>query len=398
MNTLVGITNPKGAGKRAKSDVAAGSSRASSADRGGSSVNAASPMRKKQKLQMVTESQSNARGDYPRQTGGGEASGSGVIRNGAGSHTPSVDTGTPVVTTQVVPSTASEGDPRLKAKSHPQPTPALTLQDQSKTASDSIKKIQSKDVNGSGKGKGESSNIKTVTNSNLNGAGAGAKVATGSGTLISGASIPKKRKKKPVPESESESDGERIGPVRVKTVDSSRVMDQRSWNGSYPDRSRDGDLNDSVMYREGEMVWIELPQPILERDGLPTCRRITLWPGIVNSHSIKSTSTLLSPLVPGQAPNISITQYFEYSVSLFACTDLMKRREGQMRPWLTHIPSTDITPSEAITHEASVVHVWNGNMTRDATLAKLVDVSTASTAFALALQVAAHVISAFSLW
>jgi hypothetical protein len=160
-----------------------------------------------------------------------------------------------------------------------------------------------------------------------------------------------------------------------------------SYAGSYPDRARDTDLQDGALFRKGEMVWAELPQPI--RDATGGDRLLTHWPGLITARTIKSTSQVVAP------STVETGQHFEYHISLLACSDEFRRREDQIKPWLAFPPPNDIA-TVGIDNPESVKFVWDGKQSRLAKLEEFTIIQQATTAFALGLQIAAHIIASFT--
>lgn len=163
-----------------------------------------------------------------------------------------------------------------------------------------------------------------------------------------------------------------------------------TYDGAYPDQLRDADMREGVIFREGELVWARLATPITDASVVA----ITRWPAIVMERkSVLVGSMLSKPLESGHAPHLTTTRELVYSVAYLACADVAKVREEDLIPWLSYLP--DDNPS--VETPNSLGQVWNGEEIIEAQLSNLVDVDHASTAWALALEIASEVTAGYSL-
>ncbi|GAA5977784.1 hypothetical protein JCM11641_006071 [Rhodosporidiobolus odoratus] len=178
-----------------------------------------------------------------------------------------------------------------------------------------------------------------------------------------------------------------------------------TYTGPFVNRCRDGDLADLFSHRNDDLVWAELPEPLVPSPAAHpelANSRITHWPGIVVSRAPFTTSNVVVPPVPGNPvpPRLETTQEWKYDVRLFAVSDgLHSLRGDQLRTWLAHPPPTEFWTPHVMTDPKSVKHVWDGKRTRRD--CKIGDfrgkLEEAVTAMALALQIAAHVVGSFAM-
>ncbi|BGP24611.1 proteophosphoglycan ppg4 [Rhodotorula toruloides] len=212
-----------------------------------------------------------------------------------------------------------------------------------------------------------------------------------------------------------------------------------TYKGAYTSRSRDSDLAYLAAPRQADLVYAELPKPFLSDDPKWAGAQITHWPAIVTSrvpYTIAKAVDLQprstgdekkkeegdeadeadvededveeedEPLVRTSqaksfrpAPKLEAKQEWRYNVRLLAVKDELRLlREDQLRPWLGNPPPSGLWTTERMTNRDAVKHVWDGKKThRDCELLKDVkNLQEAVTAMALALQIAAHLVGAFS--
>jgi ribosomal protein L44E len=176
----------------------------------------------------------------------------------------------------------------------------------------------------------------------------------------------------------------------------SRSNEPPTYNGSYTNRQRDADLGDGALYRKGELIWVELPTPFVDLSG-SSSMKITHWPALISDRTIRSESIKKASLIPGMPPSLENRQSFRYSAKLLACEDEVSRNEEQVQAWLAYPPDNGMWSGDLMLAKNSVKHVWDGTGCLRPTLAQIKGVFEAVTPFALAMQIAAHVVAAFAL-
>ncbi|BGP32040.1 hypothetical protein JCM10296v2_003819 [Rhodotorula toruloides] len=208
-----------------------------------------------------------------------------------------------------------------------------------------------------------------------------------------------------------------------------------TYKGAYTSRSRDSDLAYPTAPRQADLVYAELPKPFLSDDPEWAGAQITHWPAVVMSRvpytvakvanpepkmsgkreeeekeeedpeegEVKADDESLDPASKveslGLAPKLEAKQGWRYNVRLLAVKDELRLlREDQLRPWLGNPPPSGLWTPERMCNPDAVKHVWDGKKThRDCELMKDVkSLQEAVTAMALALQIAAHLVGAFS--
>ncbi|BGP08033.1 hypothetical protein JCM10049v2_003878 [Rhodotorula toruloides] len=209
-----------------------------------------------------------------------------------------------------------------------------------------------------------------------------------------------------------------------------------TYKGAYTSRSRDSDLAYLTAPRQADLVYAELPKPFLSDDPEWAGAQITHWPAVVMSRvpytvakvvdsepktsgkqkqemtqeeedledgEIKAEEKSPGPDSElkslGTAPKLETKQEWRYNVRLLAVKDELRLlREDQLHPWLGNPPPSGLWTPERMSNPDAVKHVWDGKKThRDCELMKDVkSLQEAVTAMALALQIAAHLVGAFS--
>lgn len=179
-----------------------------------------------------------------------------------------------------------------------------------------------------------------------------------------------------------------------------------SYSGTYVNKERDMDLSDGGKFRVGELVWVELPEPLVkstatDEEGDSTMGdstdKITHWIAIIGERSIRSDSTKEGDLVAGQPPSIKNTQTPTYRCKLLAVDTEITREEKHLRAWLTFPPPLGLLTVDRMTAQESVKLAWDGKEVQTPKLNQIKTVDLAITPFALASQMAAHVVADFAL-
>lgn len=197
-----------------------------------------------------------------------------------------------------------------------------------------------------------------------------------------------------------------------------------TYKGAYTSRSRDSDLAFLTAPRQADLVYAELPRPFLSDNPEWAGAQITHWPAIVMSRVPYTVAKVVNPEHEksvakkeeaetdweegeiktdgdslGPAPKLEAKQEWRFNVRLLAVKDELRLlREDQLRPWLGNPPPSGLWTPERMCNPDAVKHVWDGKKThRDCELMKDVrSLPEAVTAMALALQIAAHLVGAFS--
>ncbi|GAA5887360.1 hypothetical protein JCM5296_007112 [Sporobolomyces johnsonii] len=211
----------------------------------------------------------------------------------------------------------------------------------------------------------------------------------------SSSSAPEIRKK------DKEKVGERAkrGPrPSARPVIPKAVSPPPTYKGAYIARTRDEDLGSGALYRIGELVWAQLPTPFTSTDPDWQSAKITHWPGIVMTREVATSSSLTAPYEPGALPQIKNVQRFVYKIRLLAAEDTLERHEESwICSWLGHSPARELWSPARMANPESVKHVWDGKKVLKARLKDVKNLEEAVTPTALAMQIAAHIVSSFSL-
>ncbi|GAA5925975.1 hypothetical protein JCM1841_006778 [Sporobolomyces salmonicolor] len=171
-----------------------------------------------------------------------------------------------------------------------------------------------------------------------------------------------------------------------------------TYKGAYVARPRDEDLGSGALYRLGELVWAQLPTPFTSTDPDWQTAKMTRWPGIVTARDVATSSSLTAPYEPGALPQIKNVQRFVYKIRLLATEDTLERQEESwIRSWLGYSAARELWSPARMVNPESAKHVWNGQKVLAARLKDIKTLEEAVTPTALAMQIAAHVVSSFSL-
>ncbi|KAL8280276.1 hypothetical protein RQP46_007390 [Phenoliferia psychrophenolica] len=168
-----------------------------------------------------------------------------------------------------------------------------------------------------------------------------------------------------------------------------------TYDGAFTDPTREHDLSEGALFRKGEMVWAELPSPIRSHAASDRLA-ITYWPAVIESRSPHQVPKALDVGAAGKAPKSNVVQSWKYRVKLLALSDTIGRSETQIKPWLGYESPLPTDP-EAIVAPESVRLVYDGQKVLRPSLDRIVNVRIAATPYALALQIAAHVLASFCL-
>lgn len=184
---------------------------------------------------------------------------------------------------------------------------------------------------------------------------------------------------------------------KPRTSEPKPVPKAPSYNGAYTDPNREVDLKGGALHRTSEMVWILLPKPYVDTTGNQP-ETITHWPAIIMEKKISTISKRIGILEKGSLPQINNEKHFEYVVRLLACADSYTLPESSVITWLAHPQPMDLWTNQALlTASESVRLVWNGKECLRPTLGAVRSVFEVMAPFALAMQIAAHIVSSFCL-
>lgn len=224
-----------------------------------------------------------------------------------------------------------------------------------------------------------------------------------------------------------------------------------AYRGSFTNRMRDEDLERCSAPRRAELVWAELARPLVGTKGVLKGKVVRHWPGLVMSREIRneahvlpqgasvsdgpardehiamaqpsdvegehgvpekasasySTGTAGKTLQAGSPPRLSTTGSTRFNVRLLAISDdLRLLREEQILPWLQHEPLQPLFAElpKLLQDAEAVRHIWDGErIKRDARLFDVTDgeepttLDDALVPLGLAMQIAAHIITTFTL-
>lgn len=166
-----------------------------------------------------------------------------------------------------------------------------------------------------------------------------------------------------------------------------KVLGPPSYNGVYAADGRAKDLGESAMYRVGELVWMELPKPIIDPTGQDDTR-ITHWPAIVAERYLFNKGTVIpSSLVatPGtkSQPKFSFKLSWAYDVAPLACSNTLKMSEVELMPFHARPTPTFHVDSDST---EGMEHVVQKGKEKRADLDALKTLGQARIAYALALH------------
>ncbi|KAK4702652.1 hypothetical protein P7C70_g3565, partial [Phenoliferia sp. Uapishka_3] len=190
-------------------------------------------------------------------------------------------------------------------------------------------------------------------------------------------------------EKEKEKEKKRLHevPEKKRTESSSKP----TYKGAYTNPARDQDLVDGASFRKGEMVWAELPKPLVD----PTGASITHWPAMIAERNVDSHSQVIDAETRGKATTFNIRQSWKYKVRLFALRGDLTRREDEILPFLGSACDMPLEPGAMVAPD-SVKLIYDGQKVLRPTLDQITSIALAATPFALALQICAHIVANFS--
>ena len=165
-----------------------------------------------------------------------------------------------------------------------------------------------------------------------------------------------------------------------------------TYLGSYTNKLRDDDLNHKAApYRQSEMVWARLSQPLVHSTKGPD-GEITHWPGLVVSREVRVSSKMVGALsAAGEPPKFETSQRWVYNIQLLALDEVVVVEEYDLLPWLGLSPTTP-SPADLKLAQASSL-VYDGKTILTPTLDHFQgDSRLALPAFALAIHSAAHIV------
>lgn len=193
-----------------------------------------------------------------------------------------------------------------------------------------------------------------------------------------------------------------------------RPRSKKPYDGAYVDKDRDRDLSElGCIFRQGEMVWCQLETPIA--GGWAEDLVIDYWPALCESRELvvksrtvgEAGSSKEAPTRPGDiivngqfrpdAPvQLEVKQEYRWQLRLLGIGDPLLRSESQMLPWLEYPPTEALF--DIPLRRGPLTQSWGGDSPDRIALKELVDLPSAITPFALALQIAAHVVSYWNLY
>ena len=189
-------------------------------------------------------------------------------------------------------------------------------------------------------------------------------------------------------------------PIRSRTFNS--TSPEPSYSGAFVDKQRDSDLSSNAFFRTGEMVWAQIPQGSLtsSQDPQNWSIEITHWPAIIQSRSERTTPRLSQPYISGQdlSPKFLNDKRWIYRVIYLGSVNSADGlEEEQLKSWLAGSPPDNVWQKERLLNVESVERIWDGNRIKKCNLGSLSDLEGAVAPLAFAMQIAAHLMTSFSL-
>lgn len=209
---------------------------------------------------------------------------------------------------------------------------------------------------------------------------------------------PKTREQKPRPVATKSL----LMPKSIKPKPNRNVLAPPSYNGSYSAEQRSKDLGGNALYREHELVWVNLSSikgHCKEAVSAREANNITHWPCIIKERTFyREKPQLANPLAPytyggtNAAPEMSSRQVWTYNVVLVACLSETTMHEHSLLPYCARSIDTISNFDPAGKKQVDV----NGKLRRP-NLSKLVTAGDVGVVFALALQISATIAIKYSL-
>ncbi|GAA5914780.1 uncharacterized protein JCM6883_001093 [Sporobolomyces salmoneus] len=200
-------------------------------------------------------------------------------------------------------------------------------------------------------------------------------------------------------------------PVRSRTFNSDSP--EPSYSGAFVDKQRDSDLLGRAKFRQGEMVWAQIPQDTLVFSPSPSSTDtnankseeeskvcITHWPAIIRDREERTNSTLAEDYVAGSnsIPKFSNEKRWIYQVQYLGTkNEASGLEETDVKAWLDTSVPDNVWAKERLLSPETIEMIWNGNRVRKVQLEALKGLEQAVAPLAFAMQIAAHVMSSFSL-
>ncbi|GAA5928865.1 uncharacterized protein JCM15063_003988 [Sporobolomyces koalae] len=201
-------------------------------------------------------------------------------------------------------------------------------------------------------------------------------------------------------------------PIRSRTFNSDSP--EPSYSGAFVDKQRDVDLaypGKAPRFRRGELVWAEIPQGSLEwsSEAIKEQRgsiSLRYWPAIVQHRDERTESELQQPYIAGHEtiPEFVHVKKWVYSIVYLGTANTAQGLEQtQIKPWLLKDLSEDdngeresLWNKDTMLNRDSYSTVWDGTRMRKVDLAVIETLDQAVVPSAFAMQIAAHVMSSFS--
>ncbi|GAA6015041.1 hypothetical protein JCM11491_001637 [Sporobolomyces phaffii] len=193
-------------------------------------------------------------------------------------------------------------------------------------------------------------------------------------------------------------------PVRSRTFNSDSP--EPSYSGAFVDKQRDSDLSQGAKYRFGEMVWVRVPQGTLAPASPASAEEeeeesITHWPAIIQHREERTESKIEEPYISGSdaIPKFLNAKRWVYDVIYLGTKNQATGvEEEDVSNWLSSsgIPGR-VWARDRLLNRETVEMIWDGARMSKVELGELKTLEQAIAPLAFAMQVAAHVMSSFSL-
>lgn len=224
----------------------------------------------------------------------------------------------------------------------------------------------------------------------------------------------KKRVKREAKAAKAKADPDRKPPKPRRSQDNSvqppaAKRTKKPYEGAYVDKDRDRDLAEvACTFRQGEMVWCRLEKPVT--GGWIKDLVIDYWPAMCESRELFTSGVVeedpssvngSSLIRDGQfqataVPKIRVTHEYKWKLRLLGVGDPLLCTEDHILPWLEYPPEEDLFNIPL--KRSPLTQAWGSNSTDRIALEQLANLPLAITPFALALQIAAHVVSYWNLF